>query len=77
MKINEHTTQEDINNFLKKEFNEDLFHRDLYSLLNTCYEGIVNPFYIQILENFDSSHNTKKVIDQISNFINLNFRNKY
>ena len=50
MKINEHTTQEDINNFLKKEFNEDLFHRDLYSLLNTCYEGIVNPFYIQILE---------------------------
>ena len=31
MKINEHTTQEDINNFLKKEFNEDLFHRDLYT----------------------------------------------
>ena len=72
LKFDNKTSINDIKKFLKEDFDDKQFLKDINNLIQTSYEGIVNDFYKRIQNNFDSKKNSKIVCQNVIKFIKKN-----
>ena len=75
LKVNESTTDEEINKFLNIPFDNNKFQNDLEKLLSSCDTGIVNEYdYFQLMtKNYDDEKNSTQIISNLNQFIDKNF----
>jgi len=63
------TSDEEIIEFLNKDFDKDKFYISLQNLYSSFYDGIISKWHISISPNFDQKENAKIVVENILKFL--------
>ena len=77
--ISDKTTNSEIDSFIKTKFDKSKFMNNLYSVILTCYDGVVSydsdwEFHKNMVNNFDDRKNCEKVLENIKQFIESNYK---
>ena len=72
LQINDKTSDEEISNFLEKDFVKEIFYTSLQNLYNSFYDGIVLKWWISIFPEFEDKKNAKKIVKDIKEYIESN-----
>ena len=72
LQINDKTSDEEISNFIEKDFVKETFYKSLQNLYNSFYDGIVLKSWISIFPQFEDKKNAKKIVKDIKEYIKSN-----
>lgn len=76
LKIDNNTLDAEIDNFISENFEKDKFLEDLNTLLSYCNEGVVtdDDIYKNIVKDFNNKKNYNEVFNNITKFIEINYK---
>ena len=76
LKIDNNTLDAEIDNFISENFEKDKFLEDLNTLLSCCDEGVVtdDDIYKNIVKDFNNKKNYNEVFNNITKFIEINYK---
>tara|TARA_B100001741_G_C16544201_1_gene595902 strand:- start:137 stop:1513 length:1377 start_codon:yes stop_codon:yes gene_type:complete len=74
LKIENSTSEKQINEFFYDQFDKTKFLNDLKKLLSSCDKGLISDYYEFMADNFDKNVNCTQVINNLNKFIEKNFK---
>tara|TARA_B100001250_G_C19795598_1_gene788566 strand:+ start:824 stop:2200 length:1377 start_codon:yes stop_codon:yes gene_type:complete len=73
LKIENSTSEKQINEFFYDQFDKTKFLNDLKKLLSSSDKGVISDYFEFMVDNFDKNVNCTQVINNLNKFIEKNF----